>query len=213
MKNEIKEKHQLDDPNFSRVFIDYKNDKVKFEKVGNENLFICCLSTVFEFMLFTSSGRLILILSTLIIFLPLDYGLENLSLIPKSLVSLILLIDWIIIPSVIFPIIIMSNKNLVKKLPYIEVSFAQVLYNITFTKEQVIDDKIEIPLFRNILLSYVAEEEFSKYLDRVEIIEHPFNKRVKVKGKFINRPQDKLWKAIFYFSKSPSIGELKVQFK
>ena len=107
----------------------------------------------------------------------------------------------------------MCSNKLIKKLPYWNVSNRRKLFNKIFKKDDVIDDKIEIPLFKNVILSYVAEEEFSKYLDKVEIIEHPFNHFIKKNGKYINKPQDQLWKAIFYFSKKPETGNLKVEFE
>ena len=49
----------------------------------------------------------------------------------------------------------------------------------------------------------------SYYLDKIEIIEHPFNMYIRNKKKKRNIY---LWKAIFYYSQQPKNGELKVRF-
>jgi hypothetical protein len=94
-------------------------------------------------------------------------------------------------------------------------------YYIKF-KEVPESKVLEIPLFENSLLDYKAKGEFSKYLLRVEITEHPFSKAVfrikKIRGKKIVRIKNKkkniyLWKAQFIFSDIPKNGELEVRFK
>jgi len=86
-------------------------------------------------------------------------------------------------------------------------------YEATFKK--VPDNKIiEIPLFKNIYLDYKATKQFSKYLERVEIKEHPFDRVHKKKGKKTTRKRNiVLWYAKFYFSEVPKSGKLEVFFK
>ena len=77
----------------------------------------------------------------------------------------------------------------------------------------------EIPLFENVILSYNATKDFSKYLKFFEIREHNFKwfikERLKIgKKKIMKRPvNDYLWYAKFYFSKKPINGKLEVEFK
>lgn len=72
------------------------------------------------------------------------------------------------------------------------------------------DKKIEIPLFKNIYLDYEATQEFSDYLQRIEIREHDFSYKVKKKDKPMKNVL--LWKATFFFSKQPKEGKLTVRF-
>lgn len=94
---------------------------------------------------------------------------------------------------------------------------------------------VEVPLFNNVLLNYVAKKDFSKYLMYFEIREHKFwkyrrsekahrrrmeryhNKLKKGHHPRKPRPRKKinewLWYARFYFSKRPEKGSIDVTFK
>jgi len=67
--------------------------------------------------------------------------------------------------------------------------------------------KIEIPLFHNVYLDYRATKEFSKYLEKMEIVEHPFS-QISRKGK--KEKQVWLWKAVFHFKEIPEKGMLEM---
>lgn len=72
-----------------------------------------------------------------------------------------------------------------------------------------INRKVELPLFKNVLLDYEASGEFADNLERLEIVEHPF-KIVNKRGNKVNG--EWLWKATFYFKKDCSRGALKLKF-
>jgi hypothetical protein len=65
---------------------------------------------------------------------------------------------------------------------------------------------LEIPSFRNILLDYEASGDFSRFLDKVEIREHPV--RVVRGGR--SKVNDVWWKAVFTFSQQPMNGSIKI---
>lgn len=100
--------------------------------------------------------------------------------------------------------IALKNNWIKKKIP----SINKVLWGKGYMKtfNQIPKSKvIELPLFNNVYLDYNATEDFSEYLQRVEIREHEFDyvfrsrkKKIKNKKKNIN-----LWNAKFYFSQSP----------
>ena len=92
---------------------------------------------------------------------------------------------------------------------------------------------VEIPMFKNMYMDYEASEEFSKYLTKISIVEHPFSRYVKKKGIPLTRIKkakkkikhsseldiyyDKktniyLWKAIFEFKQKPTTGSLRLWF-
>ena len=93
---------------------------------------------------------------------------------------------------------------------------------------------IELPLFKNMYMDYEATEEFSKYLAKISIVEHPFSRFVKKKGVSLTRIKkarkkaknssemdvyyDKktniyLWKCVFEFKQKPiSSGYLRIWF-
>lgn len=88
--------------------------------------------------------------------------------------------------------------------------FADAHFSVVFNKVPK-DKKIEIPLFQNIYLDYKATKEFSKYLTKMEIREHPFNRIIrKGRKKIRKKRQVSLWKATFYFSEIPKDGNLEV---
>ena len=79
-------------------------------------------------------------------------------------------------------------------------------------KEVPANKIVEIPLFKNVKLDYNAEGEFSKYLERVEIREHPFSKGILKKGKIKKKTGNNyiLWYAKFYFKEIPKGGQLEI---
>ena len=197
-------------PNNSRIFIDYRKSKneVKFEPVGKKTEFGIVLRLMFKFYLF--GGVIIPLLNHLFI---LSYlGVETLPNI-YQIGLLFVFIDISIALIVGATLIWINNKKLMKLTPYLY-SLGTTKYLAKFNKEDIKDKKIEIPLFSNVMLDYKATESFSEYLYRVEIVEHPFNRLMykRKKKEWIKKPQEYLWKGIFYFSQLPKSGELMVAF-
>lgn len=98
-----------------------------------------------------------------------------------------------------------------KLLPYFGAKLSGRGYYAKFTK---VDSKvIEIPMFNNFKMDYNATEDFSKYLQKFEIREHPYHWMYKKHGKFKKKKNVMLWNAKFYFSEVPKTGKLEVWFK
>lgn len=73
---------------------------------------------------------------------------------------------------------------------------------------------IEIPKFSNIYMDYKATKDFSKYLERVEVLEHPFHRIVKKIGRRKRKEKNiYFWYTKFYFSEVPKSGSLEVWFR
>lgn len=70
----------------------------------------------------------------------------------------------------------------------------------TFLVDELKEPIFEIPLFKNVMLTYEASGDFSKYLQKVEIKEHDFYYR--------SEKTQWLWKAKFVFSEIPKKGML-----
>ena len=75
----------------------------------------------------------------------------------------------------------------------------------TFTVDQLKEPIFEIPLFKNVVLTYEASGDFSKYLQRVEIREHDFQ--------YKGEKTQWLWQAKFIFSEIPKSGALIGKFQ
>lgn len=100
--------------------------------------------------------------------------------------------------------IALKNNWIKKKIPSINKVLGGRGYMKTFN--QIPKSKvIELPLFKNIYLDYNATEDFSKYLQRVEIREHEFDYVQRSRSKKIKNKKKNiyLWNAKFYFSQSP----------
>ncbi len=121
---------------------------------------------------------------------------------------------WLLIPASKYLTILLVKMNWYQKvMPEWNKMLNGRGYQAIF-KEVPENKIIELPLFENIYLDYIAEKQFSKYLQRVEIREHPFNKGVKKRGRISKKKKNiTLWYAKFYFSEIPRSGKLEVFFK
>jgi hypothetical protein len=137
---------------------------------------------------------------------------------------------WIL---VFFILYILAKKTKIGNVAYPKINrFGSMGYHAKI-KECPENKIIELPLFKNVRLRYKAEGEFSDYLERVEITEHPFDRLVttskdKKKGAKIdmgvnmlgqNEPYEEkaivktgknvwLWRARFFFKEVPKEGSL-----
>lgn len=192
------QKYQLENPNNARVYIDYrKENKVNFEYVGKDNQF----KIVFNLWLKLWIKYPLYVIPVFSIF-PLAF----VNSLEVKLIGLFLcFFSMFGIPLVLTYITL--KTEMIKQIPHLQ-TIGSTKYKVELIPEDLKENKFEIPLFKNILMDYIATEEFSKYLERVEIIEHPFNLYIKNKKK----PNQFLWKGIFYFSEKPKTGELKIIF-
>lgn len=212
-----KEKHQLENPNNARITIDYSkeipDERVKFDYVGTSSNYKVCLEF---FRGYYFAFHLYLPFVVLCFSIVYAYKFSLLDGNPISKIYVVLCLPLLILgfclPNVI-AFIFSRNKRLLKLMPRLWASQARYFFH-TFKPEEVKENKVEIPLFRNVLLDYKATEEFSKYLTKVEVIEHEFDYMYKatIFSKKFRRRNEYLWKAIFYFSDTPKTGELKTRF-
>lgn len=107
-----------------------------------------------------------------------------------------------------------------KRIPEINRRLSFRGYQAIFKK--VKNRMIEIPLFNNVYLDFKATKEFSDYLQKIEIKEHPFNRIIVTKKRRKRKRKPRkgdrmknitLWYAKFYFSKIPRTGRLEVRWK
>lgn len=200
------ERYQQEDPNNSRIYIDYnapEGERARFSYVDKEKSFLIAYRLWFLLLYFKPPfiGLFLIMLSSI----PFYYihHLAGLTYIALS---------YFLIP-LILALIVTKNRKLKLKMPYLNFLASGHCYQARFNPYDIKDNKIEIPMFRNVLLEYEATGEFSKYLSTLEIVEHPFD--LYVMKRF--RPSFKkrnpyLWKAVFTFKETPKTGDLKVRF-
>ena len=75
----------------------------------------------------------------------------------------------------------------------------------TFVVDKLKEPVFEIPLFKNVVLTYEASGDFTKYLQKVEIREHDFE--------YKGEKTQWLWHAKFIFSEVPKSGMLIGKFR
>ena len=84
-----------------------------------------------------------------------------------------------------------------------------------FSKGDISDNKAIIPSFSNVFLNYKTSGDFNEYLEKVEILEIPFNfKMRRFWLPFLSKKEknDYDFRAVFYFSQAPTEGSLDVEF-
>lgn len=139
----------------------------------------------------------------------------------QKLFSLFILITSVITFIIFIPFLVSKpiTKLLIKwkwfkkKIPKINSAMEGFCRRAVFKK--VPDNLIiEIPLFYNVKMHYKTKKEFSEYLRKVEIKEHPFNRVLIRKGKIKKKKKNiTYWYARFYFKQKPKKGGLEVMFK
>jgi len=103
-----------------------------------------------------------------------------------------------------------------KKFPELNKKLNDAKYSAEFFPQDFPSNNIiEIPLFKNMYMDYEATDDFAEHLQKISIIEHPFNRFIK-KGlpfskkrkNIIKKPNVYLWKCIFEFKDKPKTGQL-----
>ena len=97
--------------------------------------------------------------------------------------------------------------------PEINKTLANARY---YTKITNLNSKtFELPLFKNMYLDYKATKDYGKYLEKFEIVEHPFDSIIwkrKKRRDVLKRKKGQiyLWKAVFTFKDIPKEGYLEI---
>jgi hypothetical protein len=92
---------------------------------------------------------------------------------------------------------------------------AGAMKEIEFTPEKIQDNRAIIPIFQNMSLKWVPDGDFDTYLEKIEIMEIPFEFKKKlflVFGKWKKTKNEYLFRAVFHFSQKPEKGMMKVEF-
>lgn len=213
-------KFQVDNSNNARVLIDYtnRNEPVKFEVVGTMSSFKVAFNTMFSLWFMVIGMSFLLLIPVCFLSILLMHGSVSnffslwLYWIPSinyNIWCFIAIMGLVFGVPLILALLYSKNQRLRLQLPYINAMASPKRFFAMLKPSDIKDYKIEIPLFKNIVLDYKATGEMSKYLEKFEIIEHPF--LWKTNEKFERNPW--LWKATFYFSQIPSNGLLRVRFK
>ncbi len=136
--------------------------------------------------------------------------------------SLIIILRFILLPIIIFFILnrlitnfLIKQKWYQKWLPkYQAEGFLKRKKKkyIKFLPEDIENNMVEIPLFKNVELDYKTDGDFSDKLERIKIREHQHNEYKKGKvGK--KKVEIFKWYARFYFKTKPKNGYLEVIFQ
>ena len=210
-------------PGNARIIIDYKKDeKVRFsypiEWTYWKAVWERAVHTFFSFFRILSIP--ILVVAFLIYKIRFDTFVVN----PSGTITYVRLgyfiiygyvvyMVWLyVLPLLVCYVLALDKELFSRVLPRLSVFVTKVGSRakfVEFIPSDVEDNKVMIPSFSNVFLDYKATEDFSRYFDRLEILELPFSfyksKRRKVRNDFF-------FSAVFYFSKKPKTGSLEVKF-
>lgn len=204
-------KFQQDNPNNARVRIDFgnKENPVEFEYVGTGTPF----SVAYKLFRRTFTLQYLLV----VVFV---WGIFIGITISKPLgfiyyYSLFAEVFAIYYGMPFFLALLFTKTRLVKRIPYIQSSY-KPRYFAEFEAKDLKNNRLEIPLYNNVFLIYKMTGDFSTHKSRIDIVEHPFNMIMKVKGLFKTkreiRRNEYLWKATFTFKEGIKEGQLLVEF-
>lgn len=135
-------------------------------------------------------------------------------LLPRLLIAL-----WIVgVPALITLFLSRDKEKLSYWLPKMGY-WASNLLNGTketiFEPKDITNNKAIIPSFSNIYLNYKTSGKFNDYLEKVEIMEIPFSykrRRLFTPWKKKKTKNDYEFRAVFYFTKKPTYGNMEVEF-
>lgn len=203
-------KYQARNPSNARIYINYdlpKEGMVNFKYPDKKSEFKIWLRSLYN--LFIKIFVIVLVFMSLFTIIGIIFGFS----IRWGSCFLVFVVFAILI--FFLSLIFSKNKLLNSYLPYIN-TFINLLPfgNYNYIKITKLKAKMfEIPIFGNTFLDYKATEQFSRFLKRVEVVEHKFvfiktNVLLKIK----REKNDWLWYARFYFSKIPKKGFLEVRY-
>ncbi len=221
------EKYQKLNPSDARIFIDYKNKKkpVRFEYPAKQSpfkiVFLSLMGIWFQINLFFIIPNVIILFMAFSIASspPTECVVHQAVSLKDSILPTIAAIFHAFFLPLVSTLIIIKNEKLLSYMPKINV-WGQYLFDRSFKYKKVtkVDSKtFEIPVFDNVFLDYKATKDFSKYLEKVSIVEHDFKECTisKLTGKIkkSKKRQVDLWKAKFTFSKIPKKGYLEIKYR
>ena len=199
-------------PSNARIFIDYRNKKnpVKFQYPTNEDAYRATRKSITSFWI-SINGYLFILFLIFSVLANTFLGFQ--VYIPNKYYTYFAI--YLFLTPYILSLFVYKNDKIVSLLPKLN-KFSALF---PFGKSRYLCVKklnrrtLKIEYFNNIFFDYKATNEFSKYLERVEITEYKFKfitKRFWIKKKKNN---DLMWKAIFYFKRIPKRGKLEVIYK
>lgn len=224
----------------ARVIIDYKSsERVKFSYPLSmtywKAVWKFAFPTILGFWLFTHTriifyGSIYLLFPLFIlrsIFFPkiipasvVEAYTMNFMFVLKDFVLPITLISlyFFAVPALVTYYLARDKERLsawVPKIGYWTTLLSTNIKSKEFTKNDVFDNKVVIPSFSNVYLDYKPNGDFGRHLEKVEILEIPFE--YTSRGTFLpfRKKVEKNsfeFRAVFYFSKPIKTGTMKVDF-
>lgn len=202
----------------ARVTVDYGNGSVKFSYPNRVNRdaamkeAILMLYMIFLLgYMFLVGGSILMLAVISMILTPPALPSMTMPAITEGMIRTAAYAALLFLPPLALTMYVVGDEDRFKVwFPKINARWAKIMgqrsYCTVFRKTN--DRKVEIPMFRNMVMDYKAVGEFGKSLQKVEIKEHDFSVRLR-KGKIRNAY---LWKAIFTFKEDCNKGYLKVDF-
>lgn len=135
------------------------------------------------------------------------------------IIELTLVAYLFVMPAIITAVLARDKEKLSKwvpKLGYWQAKLNFVIKEVTYTSKDIVDNKVVLPVFGNVYINWQPTGDFRKYLEKIEIMEIPFNF---VKRRFLlpfvtkKEYNEFVFRAVFFFNKTPKDGDMKVLFR
>lgn len=153
----------------------------------------------------------------------------------QGIIIYIILIGTLVLYMWLFGKFFVKTKIGNRIFPKMSKSFGDLKYSVEYTAKDFEEGKntLELPMFKNIYMDYVASGDFAEHLKKISIVEHPFSRLLKKKGKPYMKIRKEaiknndivlhqstmekktnvyLWKTVFEFKERPVTGSLVVRF-
>lgn len=102
--------------------------------------------------------------------------------------------------------------DMIPKMNYKLSLFTKSLKQKVVTTSDLVENKYIIPLFHNIYLDWESTGDFGRYLKKVEVLSIPNDFEWKDRKTKKPRPNEYLFRAVFYFKQRPREGQMNLVF-
>ena len=133
----------------------------------------------------------------------------------QSIIPILSVLAFFFGPPLVLTAILVCDKQLASRLtPWMNYKVSELggdLFETVAKPRDIVNNKFIIPNYSNVFLQYQASGEFSKYLQRVEILEFPL--KCRAYSKFKKKKFDVneyTWSAVFHFEQQPKEGKMNV---
>lgn len=182
----------------ARVSVDFLKKDVKFDYPNKPNPFNSYLSVVDTI----NKGWMPSFWLFIVLFIYGGWQLGS-DVNVRNLVGFLLFM-WKGVPFLMALVLIFNKRYIQKWFPLCSYRARQMMgehkFYLDVTPDMVKRGIFVLPLFKNVILEYDIKGTMADCIERIEVVENDFHYKSRLM-QFLEKRQEKLWKATFYFNK------------